>query len=229
MTVHNDVLEIADNPAHGYLDKEARYFVGARADMIERLPVDPSAAILEIGCGSGETGAMALARRRAARYVGVELMSEPAAAAAERLSDVIVGDVERLDLPFQAAEFDALILSEVLEHLREPEGVLNRLGRFVRPGGSVLASSPNIAHWKVIRELVQGRFPQDKSGVFDRTHLRWFTPASFADMFERSGFHVLAVGPVRRFSAKQRLAAKFLGRRFEHLLMTQIFLEARRR
>lgn len=224
-----DVLSQAETPTVAYQNKEERYFAGARHDMVARLPFDPSASILEIGCGSGNTGALALAKGRAARYVGVELMPEPAAAARQKVTEVIVGDVEQIDLDLKPAEFDALILSEVLEHLREPEALLFRLQRFVRPGGIVLASSPNISHWKVIRELVLGRFPQADRGVFDRTHLRWFTPDSFAAMFERSGFKVTNITPVRRFSARQRTISRLFGGCLDHLLMAQIGLEAVRR
>lgn len=223
------ILSPADAPAVAYRHKDERYFDGAREDMVVRLPFDPTASILEIGCGNGKTGAVALAKGRAERYVGVELMPEPAAEARTRLSRVVVGDVERIDLDFHAAEFDGLILSEVLEHLRDAEGLLSRLHRFVRPGGVVLASSPNISHWKVIGELFAGRFPQSEKGVFDRTHLRWFTPQSFAAMFERTGFRVTAVRPVRLFSAKQRAISYLFDGRLDHLMMTQIGLEAERR
>ncbi len=194
--------------------------------MIAELPFDPTASILEIGCGSGDTGALALQKGRAERYVGVELMEEPAAIASDRLTRVLVGDVEQMTLDFQPAEFDGLIMSEVLEHLRDPEALLMRLHRFVRPGGMVLASSPNVAHWKVLRELLSGRFPQKDRGVFDRTHLRWFTPDSFAAMFERAGFQVVSVRPVRRFSARQRTISRVFCGRFDHLLMTQISVAA---
>lgn len=224
-----EALRSAESLTKAYQQKDTRYFAGARDDMVARMPFDPEASLLEVGCGSGETGELALQKGRAGRYVGIELMAEPASRAVEKLSDVIVGDIEELELDFLPAEFDGLVMSEVLEHLREPDAVLRKLHRYVRPGGRVMASSPNIAHWKVVRELIMGRFPQHDRGVFDRTHLRWFTPESFAAMFERTGFQVVGIAPVRRFSRKQRLISKFTGGQFDHLLMTQIGLEAIRR
>lgn len=212
-----------------YDAKGASYFSGARADFVARLPADGGAAVLEIGCGSGATGALALARGKAGRYVGIEVCEGAAARAREVLSQVVVGDVERIELPWQPATFDAVILSEVLEHLIEPWAVLEKLHRVVRPGAMVLASSPNVAHWQVLRELAHGRFELADRGVFDRTHLRWFTPDSFAAMFERSGYRVQAVGPVKPFAGKAELLSRWSGGRLDHLLMTQISLEARRR
>jgi SAM-dependent methyltransferase len=227
MTMHALGAELA--PGGGYEHKPHAYFTNPRSDFIARLPRDATAAILEVGCGSGATGALALARGRAGRYVGIELVESIAAEAREVLSEVLVGDVERMELPWRPAEFDALVLSEVLEHLVDPWATLHRLARVLRPGGVVLASSPNIAHWRVLGELIRGRFELADSGVFDRTHLRWFTPSSFAAMFERAGLRVERLGPVTRFSARTRALSRATVGRFDHLFMTQVSIEARKR
>ena len=227
--VSNDAAGMADNFSSFYASKPKSYFAGARADFVARLPRDPSASILEIGCGSGETGALALAEGCCGRYVGVELFESAAAQARQVLTDVFTGNVETLAFDWQPATFDAIILSEVLEHLVEPGRVLNDLSRFVRPGGMVLASSPNISHWRVIGELINGRFNLEDRGVFDRTHMRWFTPDTFAQMFEEAGFDIHEVGPVTPFSARTELISWATRGRFDHLFMAQIAVCGRRR
>lgn len=219
----------AGNFSGFYAVKPAGYFSMARVDFVDRLPRDPSASILEIGCGTGATGALALSEGCCGRYVGVELFEAAAIEASDALSEVIVGNVEALDFDWQPATFDAIIFSEVLEHLVDPGAVLRRLSRFVRPGGMLLASSPNISHWRVIRELVMGRFQLTDQGVFDRTHLRWFTPDTFAALAESAGFDVEELGPVTPFSPRTELLSKLSGGRFDHLFMTQIAMLARRR
>lgn len=218
-----------DTVAGRYEAKPQSYFSGARHDFVGRLPRSRDAAVLEIGCGTGATGALARAAGRAGRYVGVELCEPAAAQARTVLHDVIVGDVETMDLPFHTAEFDALILSEVLEHLIEPWALVERLAPFVRPGGIVLASSPNVSHWRVISSLLRGRFDLEEKGVFDRTHMRWFTPSTFSAMFERAGFEVTSVGPVANFGPNGRILSHLSGGRLDHLLMVQIAIEGRRR
>lgn len=222
--VSSETLSQAGHLIAAYEGKATSYFSNARADFVRLLPRDTSARILEVGCGTGATGALALARGRAGYYAGIELMDSAARQARDVLSEVVVGDVERLEFDWQPAEFDALILSEVLEHLVDPGQTLQRLARFVRPGGMVLASSPNVSHWRVIRELAQGRFNLADQGVFDRTHLRWFTPATFASMFEAAGFRVEQVGPVTPFSPRVETLVRMTGGRFNHLFMTQISL-----
>lgn len=219
----------SEGPARAYEHKSHRYFASPRVDFVERLPHDMTARVLEVGCGTGATGALALARGRAGHYAGIELFPAAAEEARRVLSEVVAADIERIELPWQPAAFDALILSEVLEHLVEPWAALAKLARVVRPGGLVLASSPNVAHWRVVRELLRGRFDLADQGVFDRTHMRWFTPASYAAMFERAGFSVTYVGPVTPFPERTRILSSLSGGRLDHLLMTQISLEAVRR
>ncbi|MEO1282391.1 MAG: class I SAM-dependent methyltransferase [Pseudomonadota bacterium] len=212
-----------------YAAKDQAYFSGARSDFVACLPEDGSARVLEVGCGTGATGAMALQCGRASQYVGVELFPSAAADAEAVLSDVVVGDVETLELDWQPAAFDALLLSEVVEHLREPGAVLKKLDRFLRPGALVFASSPNISHWRVIRKLIRGEFPQEDRGVFDRTHLRWFTPESYCMLFEQHGFVVEWAGPVTPPSRRTRMISRFTGGAFDHLFMTQVCVIARKR
>ena len=209
-----------------YEVKAERYFAGARADFVAELPANSSARILEIGCGSGDTGALALAGGKAGTYVGVDINARAAEKARGIFSDVIVGDVERMELPWQASSFDAVILSEVLEHLVEPWEVVRRMAELLRPGGIALASSPNVAHYHVIASLLRGRFDLTDQGTFDRTHMRWFTPRTYAEMFERAGLRVETVKPVTPFAPRVRLLSSLSGGRIDHLFMRQIRLKA---
>jgi hypothetical protein len=56
----------------------------------------------------------------------------------------------------------------------------------------VVVSLPNIAHWTGRRAVLRGRFPQDDHGLFDRTHLRFFTRASAHALAREAGFAVRA-------------------------------------
>ena len=114
------------------------------------------------------------------------------------------GDVEQVELPWPAESFDALILSEVLEHLRDPWAVLERLRPLLRPGALVFASTPNVAHREIIVMLLRGRWELRSYGPLDATHLRWFTPSSLRRAFEEAGFVVDSVGPLGALGPGQR-------------------------
>ncbi len=212
-----------------YDDKPASYFANARHDIVAALPTGPDASVLELGCGAGGTGRAVLAAGKAGRYVGLELNDAAAAIAAQHLTQVLVGDVEAVDLGPYAGTFDALIISEVLEHLTDPWTTLSKLSACLRPGGAVFASSPNVAHWQVIRELVLGRFDYAGTGVMDRTHLRWFTPRTYRALFEQAGIEVQAIRPLVPVTWKARLINTVTADRFSHLFMPQITITGRRR
>lgn len=209
-----------------YRDKPQSYFGNARHDIVAKLPV--GAAVLELGCGAGGTGKAAIAAGKASRYVGLELSETAAAVAREHLTEVLVGDVEVLDLSGLLGQFDALIISEVLEHLTDPWTTLARLATCLKPGAIIFASSPNVAHWKVIQALIQGRFAYQDKGVMDRTHLRWFTPASYRALVEGAGLEVVSLEPVTPLRPKAKVINSLTGGRFRHLFMTQMMIVARK-
>lgn len=212
-----------------YSKKPESYFAGCRADFVEALPDAPEASILEVGCAHGGTGALALAQNKCQRYVGIEISPEVAGIARTKLTEVLTANIEEVDLPFPEQSFDALVLSEVLEHLIDPWETVSRLSQLVKPGGLVLASSPNISHYSVIGNLVKGSWVLTDRGVMDRTHLRWFTPQLFTELFEQSGFDVFRVEPVTPFSSKTWLINKATGSRFKHLFMRQICVHGKKR
>jgi 2-polyprenyl-3-methyl-5-hydroxy-6-metoxy-1,4-benzoquinol methylase len=211
-----------------YKDKPSSYFANARNDIVQRITTGPDASILQLGCGAGGTGRAMLAAGKAGRYVGMELSEAAAAAAAEHLGQVLIGDVEGMDLAALEGQFDAFIISEVLEHLRNPWTTLQRLVACLKPGGLIFASSPNISHWMVIRDLLAGRFDYAGTGVMDEAHLRWFTPTSYRQMFERAGVTVDSVAPLVPRRWKAELFGWLSGGRPDHLFVVQIMIAGRR-
>ncbi len=211
-----------------YTDKLPDYYTGARADMVAALPLNAQAAILELGCGDGTTGALAIAAGKASTYVGIELDPNAATLAHTRITDVLCGDVDALDLSGHIARYDALIASEVLEHLIDPRATLARLVDCLKPGALVLASSPNISHWRVVLALIKGEFELTETGVMDRSHLRWFTPESYSALLRSAGLEIVSVTPITPPSARTRWINRLTSNRFEHLFMTQIYVTARK-
>jgi 2-polyprenyl-3-methyl-5-hydroxy-6-metoxy-1,4-benzoquinol methylase len=213
----------ATAPSHSLnINRSAHYFSSERRDLIDRLTVDKTRSIIEIGCGDGSSGAYAKRQNKCGTYVGVEISPSAASVAELRLDRVYINNIEHFDLPEPAGSFDVLIAGEVLEHLTDPWSVLRRLRSWLRPGALVMASSPNVAHYSVIKMLLTGDWALADSGRMDRTHLRWFTPRSYKEMFQTCGFDVLSTEPLRPLGSKAGLISKLSGGRAEHLFISQI-------
>jgi methionine biosynthesis protein MetW len=183
--------------------------------------------VLDLGCASGALGA-GLKARGDVFVVGVERDPEYAADAGERLDEVVVADVE--ELAGRASElgtFDVVVAADVLEHLVDPWSALRAYAALVEPGGSVVVSLPNVRNWETFWELGRhGRWPTRSQGIFDRTHLRWFTLRDAWDLVEQAGLAVERVQRVPRPGSSARWLA-LPGLRA--LLTFQHVLVARRR
>lgn len=218
------VLESDDLQRSSYEDKPDYYYSNPRGDYVALLPIDSKASILELGCGDGATGALAIKEGKCGRYVGIEMFIPMAERARRVLSEVHIGNIENMVLTHAEESFDVLILSEVLEHLVDPQSVLKRLVALLKPNGLVFASSPNIGHWSNVKNLCLGRFEYTESGMMDRTHLRWFTPSSFSSMFTCAGVEIDKLAPFNRLKMLERFFRLLLGRRFASLWYFQINL-----
>lgn len=171
---------------------DAHYYSHARDDLIRLVPRD-ARRVLEIGCGAGMTG-KALKDRGVEEVVGVELEPEPGRNAMQYYDRVIVGDAEKITLPYKEGHFDCVIYGDVLEHLVDPWRLLREHNRLLRTGGVIICSIPNIRYFKVTNNLVlRGRWEYEDDGVLDRTHLRFFTKASIERMVADAGFATVQV------------------------------------
>src|SRR5918997_502567 len=97
-------------------------------------------AVLDAGCGVGY-GTALLADHGPARLVGVDVSAEALTHAPGDRAELVEADVR--ELPFEPDSFDLVVCFEVIEHVEEQERVLDELRRVLRPGGTLLVSSPN--------------------------------------------------------------------------------------
>ena len=156
------------------------------AAILDRIPLD-ARIVLDVGCGSGALGAEYKRRNPNARYLGIERDPEAADIARGRLDEVAVVDVEAEPFPFEASGVDCIIYGDSLEHLVDPWAVLARHARHLTETGTVLICMPNAEHWSFAERLLRGTFDYETQGLFDRTHLRWFTWETTRQAIEAAG------------------------------------------
>lgn len=146
--------------------------------------------VLDVGTSTGYVAK--LLSESGCEVVGLELDPAAARQAGEHCERIIVGDVESLDLEAELGgdSFDAVLFGDVLEHLRDPLGTVERLRPFVRPEGYIVASIPNVAHGSVRLALLQGRFDYTELGLLDDSHLRFFTRSSIERLFTEADLEI---------------------------------------
>lgn len=170
---------------------DEQYFEYSRPEVAALVPLG-AARILDVGCGAGQLGHH-LKRRQPCRVSGIEVVEAVAEQARAVLDEVFVGDVEAIVRNPPEERFDCIICADVLEHLREPGRVLEALREgWLAPGGVVVASVPNVRHWSVIRQLLEGRWDYVDAGLLDRTHLRFFTRTNLYFLFAQAGYQILS-------------------------------------
>ena len=115
-----------------------------------------------------------------------------AAALARQVADVIWEEnIETFSLPLEPYSVDVILCMDVLEHLVDPWAVLQKLTPLLANKGVIIASIPNIQHYRVLKDLVfRGKFEYQEDGILDRTHLRFFTRRSAIGLMTSTGLTV---------------------------------------
>jgi len=148
--------------------------------------LDLADPILDVGCHTGET--VLVLRERGLDAVGLEPNPQAAAVARGHGLPVIEQSIENADLP--EAHFGTILLSQVLEHTRDPHLVLRTVRRALRPGGVLYVVVPNAASaWRRVfgRHWVHWHVP---------FHLFHLTPISLRKVLAQCGLDVRRVWSV---------------------------------
>jgi SAM-dependent methyltransferase len=158
--------------------------------------VPTGAACLDIGCGDG--GALgAFVQARGASYSGVDVATGAVERArAAGLNARVIEDASRL--PFDEETFDVAFLQEVLEHLFEPQTAVQEAIRVLRPGGRLVCTVPNAAHWRQRLNAVVGKWDPggDERSVTEPwrdPHVRFFNRDGLVGMLEQAGLRNVEV------------------------------------
>jgi 2-polyprenyl-3-methyl-5-hydroxy-6-metoxy-1,4-benzoquinol methylase len=150
----------------------------------------PGARILDIGCGDGH-----VLKQLDAGYPerleleGVEFSEHGVNATKAAGFRVHIGTIEEVELP--ARSFDLVIMNQLIEHVRDPQVVLERIGSALAPGGHLFIETPNLDSWdaRIFRRRYWGGYHLPR-------HFHLFDTSSLARLVENSGLKRVVQRPL---------------------------------
>lgn len=168
--------------------KADKIYTASRPELLELISPQVN-RILDVGCADGHLSSIIKDRYDAEAW-GVEISQKLADSAKTKMDRVLVGSIENLFSTLPDKYFDTIILADILEHLFDPVSVLLKLKEKLTDNGAFVASIPNVGHWGVIKNLLNGIWKYTEYGLMDSGHLRWFTRQSIYEMFNSIGLHI---------------------------------------
>jgi SAM-dependent methyltransferase len=185
---------VGDAYVHDYAD----YQRAARDEVMPLIPADVH-RVLDVGGGEGRflehlRRVRAQTRAQAIETHLAEQSPEACAVARARVDRVWEGDFGSMPID---DGFDCICFLEALEHTTDPLHWLRRARELLAPGGSVVASVPNVGHWSVIADLLEGRWDTSPVGIHCVTHLRFFTGHGLRALFARAGLRIERIEHLR--------------------------------
>ena len=195
-----------------YREKEAELIGGTSSlqvySMIERVveAKDLRGRVLDYGAGVGDLTRRLLAMDRFDSVSAADIMRAPADLARVNWIEQDLNE----QIPDAEGEYDVVIAAEVIEHLENPRFTVRELYRLLRPGGTVLISTPNNESWRsILAMLVRGHYvafsescyPAHITALLGKNFTRICQEAKFAPRVSTS----VTKGPAR--SSRNHLAA----------------------
>lgn len=160
--------------------------------------IEPNTSVLDVGCACGDLGKVLKANKSCLMY-GLDCNPESCKIARETgvYKEVKQCDIDKLNLnsfPDYKSKFDCIVCGDVLEHLRNPQQALQILKTYLKQGGYIVASIPNVAHTSIKANLLVNDFTYTELGLLDETHIHLFTYKSIAWAFASAGLEIKECG-----------------------------------
>jgi 2-polyprenyl-3-methyl-5-hydroxy-6-metoxy-1,4-benzoquinol methylase len=213
-----------------YTNKNCNYYSNPRNELLEIINrVDIKKNILEIGSGFGSLGKSILKISPDSRIDAIEINDE----ARDLLihagyTNVWIGDaVKVIDSKILSDKYELVILPDVLEHIADDEKLLNKIRILLKSKGHLLISVPNVSNWQLIRNIYFHKsFKRDTSGIFDSTHLRWYTKNDIIELCKKNNFELIQYqsNADKLPGLKGKILSFFLGLINNELLISQHIL-----
>ena len=149
--------------------------------------------LYQIGCNSGRNIVSLHDAYPKGEYYGIDILQDAVIEARDRApyATFYTGNAEESSLFYNEQCFDYVLLLDVLEHLTQPQKVLEYVKTILKPDGMVIANIPNLLYWSTMYNLlIQGDFSYTDIGLLDYDHKHLFTYNEILRIFQNSGFQI---------------------------------------
>jgi SAM-dependent methyltransferase len=153
-------------------------------------------SVLDVGCATGNLAVRI--KESGATVVGVEPNPRAASLAQSRGIEVVVAPFDRSAVGALAGRtFSVVVFADTLEHMLDPLDALVLARSLLAGDGRVVASLPNVGVWHARALLALGHFDYRDGGIFDRTHIRFFTLSGARRLALAAGYRVERIWTTR--------------------------------
>ena len=145
--------------------------------------------VLEVG--AGDASLIKKLVEMGAAVDAIEMDPVAAELARQHCRTVYEKNLENLETIDVEDQYDVIVMADVLEHLRNADFILSKAKAYLKTGGMLIVSLPNVANIYLRLNLLFGRFPYHTKGILDRTHVRFFTLKSAEQLLVRTGWVIV--------------------------------------
>ena len=152
--------------------------------------------IIEVGCMYGALAAKYMEINSNVKWIGLDIDPDYIEVAKEKCTNAFCIDIEKItEIEFEYfSDADLWIFADVLEHLYNPWKLLERIN-CSRPGVEIIACIPNSQHWSFQARINSGDINYESHGLFDKTHIRFFSEKTMTNLFESTGYKIINIIP----------------------------------
>ena len=164
--------------------------MSSHGQLMTYIATRPAGVLVDLGCSDGSLTSEF--KKQGHHVIGVDLNHH------HGVEDNVDSFIQcNLDDGLPASlqdKIDIVVCADVLEHVRNPQQILEQLRPNMNHGGVVIASIPNFGHWYPRIRTALGLFDYDRRGILDDTHVRFFTRRSFERTARSAGYNVKRIG-----------------------------------
>lgn len=151
----------------------------------------PDSVVLEFGCAAGRMTRYMKEQLNCSVYI-VEYDPDAFEKAMQYALDGLCDDIQNDQWleRFASVRFDAIIFADVLEHLTQPQQVLEKASRLLKEDGCVYLSIPNVTHNDILLKAMAERFDYTQTGLLDDTHVHFWGLENLKMLTGIQGLHI---------------------------------------